>query len=332
MSSTKTLLPSGDQIVAAVRRFIDAEVGGKKEPTKAEKPGHRTPFKWPPSAISYRFHVLASDWTGRAVYRAYGEDFPVRVAHTDHGYFGRCEKLWHEAKGNTEAEMLAALAQGAEPLLRRQLAIAKTVGADQRYVGFMRDLAPEDLVKLLYCRDRDVANEARVEIEKHAGLSIFGPALVEILCDVRHPFRRSAQWCVLDIFEDLPSVCKTTEEQQAAIEAMKGLLWNAEDDYARTVYKAGVVLGGHLPDELGGPVLMECLQAPSRIGRRSAIHGLYHVVEWQPHMTGRVVESLRDVAASDPEPLLRPYALAMAGDIEAGREHVSEPVFEDENV
>lgn len=331
MSSTKAHLPTAQEIVASLREFVDAAVAGKPEPIKAVKPGHRVPFRWPPEAISYKFHVLASDWMGHASYRAHGEDFPVRVAHTEHGFFGRCEKLWHEAKGSTLEEMLTALAAAAEPLLRRQLTIAKTVGAEHRYVGYLRDLAPEDLVKLLYCEDRDVGIVAGVEIEKHASLSIFGPALIEILRDARHPYRRSAQWCVLDIFEDLPSVCKSVAEQRQAIDAMKGLLWNAEDDFARTVYKAGVVLGGHLPDEHGGPVLMECLHAPSRIGRRSAVHGLYHVVEWHPALTAQVVESLRATAATDPEALLRSYALAMAGDIESGRDHVAEPVFPGES-
>jgi hypothetical protein len=330
MSKTKPHLPTALQIVESLRRFVDAAVQAAGGSTKALKPGHRVPFRWPPEAISYKFHVLASDWTGTASYMAHGEEFPVRTAFTEHGYFGRCDKLWHEARGATLEGMLKSLAEIAEPLLKRQLEIAKTVGAKQRYAGYVRDLAPEDLVKLLYCEDRDIANEARVEIEKHASLSIFGPALIEIVRDTRHPYRRSAQWCVLDIFEDLPSVCKTLEEQQDAIDAMRDLIWSAEDDYARTVYKAGVVLGGHLPDEHGGPVLTECLSAPSKVGRRSAIHGLYHVVEWHPALTGQVVDSLREVAKADSEPILREYAAAMANDIEGSREHVPEPVFPDE--
>ena len=43
--------------------------------------------------------------------------------------------------------------------------------------------------------------------------------------DDRHPHRRSAQWCVLDMFEDLPSFCPTGEDQQAAIHAIQGLMW-----------------------------------------------------------------------------------------------------------
>jgi hypothetical protein len=330
MSTTNAHLPTAEEIVASLRAFVDAAVAGMPEPVQAVRPGNRIPLHWPPEAISYKFHVLASDWTGHASYRAHGEDFPVRVAHTEHGYFGRCEKLWHEAKGATLEGMLKALAAAAEPLLKRQLTIAKTLGADHRYVGYLKDLAPEDLVKLLYCDDRDVAITVGVEIEKHASQSIFGPALIEILRDARHPYRRSAQWSVLDICEDLPSVCRSVDQQRAAIAAMKDLLWTAEDDYARTVYKAGVVLGGHLPGELGGPVLLQCLAAPSRIGRRSAIHGLFHVVEWKPTMREQVVAALRQAAETDAEPLLREYAQAMARDIESGRDHITEPVFDDE--
>ncbi|MFX8988315.1 hypothetical protein ABTN23_19740, partial [Acinetobacter baumannii] len=76
-------------------------------------------------------------------------------------------------------------------------------------------------------------------------------ALLEILRDREHPMRRIAQWCVLDLFEDLPSYFPDDEGQKQAVDAMSGLLWDAEDDYARTVFKAGVVLGGHVPPPHG---------------------------------------------------------------------------------
>jgi hypothetical protein len=112
---------------------------------------------------------------------------------------------------------------------------------------------------------------------------------------------------------------------------MRDLLWDAEDDYARTIYKAGVVLGGHIPHVYGGPTLLECLHAPSRIGRRSAIHGLFHVVEWIPEMREQVVADLKVVAHSDREPLLREFASLMADDIDTGAfDHIQEPMFPDE--
>jgi hypothetical protein len=135
----------------------------------------------------------------------------------------------------------------------------------------------------------------------------------------------------LDLFEDLPSYCLSAEEESQAVTAMKNLLWRAEDDYARTTFKAGVVLGGHIPHKHGGPVLIECLSAPSKIGRRAAIHGLFHVVEWLPEMRDEVLSHLRRLAETDKEPLLREYAAGLADDIEADRmEHVQEPVFPDE--
>src|SRR5262249_30763102 len=158
--------------------------------------------------------------------------------------------------------MLSQLAKAAEPLFQRQICINECRGLEGRFKGHIRDLNPSDLIKLLYCTDRDVANDAHTEIDTHASQRIFTPALVAILNDRRHPYRRSAQWCVLDLFEDLPSFCRHEDEEEAAIQAMRDLIWDAEDDYARTIYKAGVVLGGHLPHKHGGPILLECLNAP----------------------------------------------------------------------
>lgn len=317
-------------IKAELEAFIEnaARLAGS---AKAVDPGHRIPFHWPPHPISYRYHVLASDWTGRATIAAHGETFAVKVARTPHGVFGRCEDLWHEARGDSADEMLANLQSEAEPLFARQISINQTLGREGRFRGHIRDLAPSDLLKLLYCPDRDVANEARTEIETHASSRLFFCSLVLVLRDEVHPYRRSAQWCVLDLFEDLPCYASSPEEEEEAIRAMRDLLWTAADDHARTMYKAGVVLGGHLPHEHGGPVLIECLRAPSKIGRRSAIHGLFHVVEWHPEMLGRVVEELGRVAGQDEEPLLRQYAAAMASDIGAGNhDHVPEPIFPEE--
>lgn len=331
MSTTSGPAPSADDVLNAIRAFIDAGVAKAGGDTRAIKPGHRVPFHWPPHPASYRYHVLTSDWQGKTKWTAHGEEFPVAVARTPHGVFGRCEVLWHEARGDTMEEMLASLAATAEPLFNRQFAISDTLGLEGRFTGHIRDLGPEQLVQLLYCPDRDVANEARTEIETHASLRVFTPALIAILRDERHPQRRSAQWCVLDLFEDMPSYCTTQAEVEDAVLAMRDLLWSAEDDFARTMFKAGVVLGGHLPDGRGGTILIECLKAPSPYGRRSAIHGLFHVAEWQPEQTETIVGALRAHAARESDAALREYAELMADDIEAGRrEHIDEPMFADE--
>jgi len=192
-------------------------------------------------------------------------------------------------------------------------------------------LAPIDLVKLLYSENRDVANEAKTEMEKHASSRVFFNSLIEILRDQRHPNRRSAQWCVLDLFEDLPSFATTPDDEEEAVDVMRDLIWDAEDDYARTIYKAGVVLGGHIPYVYGGPTLLDCLKAPSRIGRRSAMHGLFHVVEWIPEMRDQVVNALREAARIDPEPQLQEFASLMADDIANNAyDHIQEPIFADE--
>jgi hypothetical protein len=315
------------ELLATIERAVAANGGS----TTARKPAHRVRFHWPPHPISYSFHVLASDWTGCTSFEAYGERFDVRVARTRHGVFGRCEEIWHEERGDTEEEMLRNLRETSEPLFRRQLLINQALGRPGRFTGHISELEPIDHLKLLYCEDRDVANEARTEIETHGRNPVYMPGLLVVLNDRRHPNRRSAQWCVLDLFEGLPTFCHSPEDEQAAVQAIKGLIWDAEDDYARTIYKAGVVLGGHIPYTFGGPTLLECLQAPSRIGRRSAIHGLFHVVEWIPDMQGRVLEALRKQSETDPEPQLREFAALMARDIEAGdADHIPEPVFPDE--
>lgn len=298
---------------------------------KAKKPRHRIKFVWPPHPVSYSFHVLASDWTGSAELEANGERFAVEVARTPHGVFGRSEALWLEARGESDDAMLQNMALALQPYFIRQNAIRATLDLPTRFNGVVRSLTPIQWLKLLYCEDRDVANDAQVEIERHASSERFTQALIAILEDRRHPDRRSAQWCVLDMFEDLPAFCQTQEHETHAVAAIRGLIWDAEDDYARTVFKAGVVLGGHIPHKHGGPTLLECLKSPSPIGRRSAIHGLFHVVEWMPAMKGEVVEALRRVGSEDSLALLRDYAKSMADDIEAENvEHVQEPLFENE--
>lgn len=322
---------AAEEIVLGLGQYIDRAVIANGGSSVARLPAHRVKFHWPPHPISYSYHVLSTDWKASTTMSAHGETFPVEVARTPYGVFGRCQAIWHEERGDTADEMLDRLRETSEPLFQRQLAISQTLEREGRFTAYITDLVPLDLLKLLYCEDRDVANEAKTEIEMHASNREFFPSLLLVLTDRRHPNRRSAQWCVLDLFEDLPSYCDSPEDEVAAVTAMKCLIWDAEDDYARTIYKAGVVLGGHLPYVYGGPTLIECLSAPSRIGRRAAIHGLFHVVEWMPDMRDHVIAELKNVSLQDPEPILRKYAAHIAEDIRQGdQDHSPDPMFPDE--
>lgn len=317
-----------ENLVRDLRAAIDRAVHENGGDTTARRPAHRIKFHWPPHPVSYSFHVLASDWTGRASFEAHGETFEVRVAKTPYGVFGRCEEIWHEERGDDEVEMLQALRATSEPLFQRQIAINQALGHEGRFTGHISDLSPLELLLLLYCEDRDVADEAHTVIDTQSSDRTYFPALLEILRDRRHPNRRSAQWCVLDLFEDLRTFCDGEAQELDAVEAIRSLIWDAGDDYARTIYKAGVVLGGHLPYGHGSAVLLQCLKAPSPIGRRAAIHGLFHVVEWVPDMKDQVVQALRKSAQEDPDALLRDYAKGMAADIEADEtDHVPDPIF-----
>ena len=319
------------ELVAELVRYVARAVERLGGSTVAIKPSHRVKFEWPPHPISYSFHVVSSDWRGHTTFESHGETFDVNVAKTPFGVFGRCKETWHEARGGTEGEMLAELKATAEPLLRRQLMMSEVLEIEGRFKGAMRDLPPIGLLKLLYCPDRDIANEAHLLIEADHDRRQFLPALILILEDRTHPHRRSAQWCVLDLFEDLPSFCETEDDEANAISAMKGILADAEDDYARTVYKAGVVLGGHIPHRHGGQALIDSLEVPSKIGRRSAIHGLFHVVEWVPTMKSTVLEALRVHSAKETDPQLRDFATNMVRDIQIGGvDHTPEPVFPEE--
>jgi len=324
-ASSRTVI---SELELTVRRAVEANGGS----SRAIRPTHRVRFHWPPHPVSYEYHVPATEWKSTATFDAHGETFSVRVAQTAHGFFGRCDELWHEDRGDTLEEMLERLRLSSEPLFRRQLTTSDALGQHgQRFTGTIRDLDPIEHLKLLYCSDRDVAQEAQTEIERHSHNPLYLDGLLFILNDRSHPHRRSAQWCALDLFEGLPNFVTAEADERAAVEAMKNLIWDAEDDYARTVYKAGVVLGGHIPHLYGGPTLLECLDAPSKIGRRSAIHGLFHVVEWIPEVRDTVVDALRRHAGTEPEPSLQRFALGMATDIERGdNDHVLEPVFDDE--
>ncbi len=320
---------AADELKAGLLRFVAEEA--ERAGASAVDPGHRVPFKWPPHAVSHDYMVREDQWSERTEFVLHHEAVEVEVAKTEHGVFGRSPKFWAEARGRDAEEMVEALALALEPLFARQECIAKCLGRTGRFEGRIADLDALDLLKLLYCRNRDVGREAQTVIETSHERHVLMPSLLAILEDRAHPYRRAAQWAVLDLFEDLPSFCADADDEAAAVRAMKGLLWDAEDDFCRTVYKAGVVLGGQVPSPSGGDALLESLQAPSRIGRRSAIHGLFHVVEWQPERRGQVVEALRVAADQDPEPVLRDFAAQMAEDIaEARYDHTEEPTFDEE--
>ncbi|MCW5938569.1 MAG: hypothetical protein KF884_06530 [Fimbriimonadaceae bacterium] len=327
MAASLTSQGLADSLVAFQNQCL-AEAGGDPSPTK---PSHRVPFHWPPHPVSSDFHVLGSDWTGSARLIAYGEEFEVQTARTPAGVFARLVGVWNESRGTTEEEAVQGLLEGAEPYFRRQFEIAKTLGIPGRYRESVRSLDALGLLKLLYCSDRDVAHEASVEIEKQASTGLFGPALVTILRDQYHPNRRSAQWCVLDLFEDLPSLISSEEGRAEAVRAVRDLMANATDDYARTVYKAGVVLGGHVCTPEAADALIDCVSSPSRYGRRAAIHAVFHLVEWMPETRERVLAALELAATEDDEPLLRSFAASQHADIESGaHDHMTEPVFPDE--
>src|SRR5437868_4305280 len=116
-----------ESLARGLREHLLAVTPGGPMPTV--NPGHRVKFCWPPHPISYSFHVLTSDWTSSTTISMHGESFDVRMARTPFGVFGRCSALWLEAKGDTEEEMLHLLAKAAEPLFRRQFAIAGCLGS-----------------------------------------------------------------------------------------------------------------------------------------------------------------------------------------------------------
>lgn len=318
-------------IVDELREFIDQEVARRRGRTSPIKPKHRVLFHWPPHPVSMDFHVRHEDWTEEVRTVIAGEEVAVAVARTQYGVFGRNLVHWNEARGASLEQMLKSLAEGCRPMIARQKAIAHTLGMEGRFCGSMSDLRPADWVKLLYCSDRDVTHEARTLIEIHASEGLFAPALIEILRDRRHRYRRSAQWAALDSFEDLPSFCHTLEQRHEAIQAIHDLIWDAEDDYARTIYKAGVVLGGHVCTPDAARALIDCVGAPSKIGRRSAIHAVFHLVEWMPDYLPAVLAKLGEHFAREEDPLLRDFTQCMIRDIGSGAlEHVTEPTFPEE--
>jgi hypothetical protein len=321
---------TAQEILEGVKDAI-RRVNPAGQPQTAVDPGHRHPFHWPPHAISRDYHVTSDEWTESSKHDLRGETYEIQWAESEHGLFGRVIDLWNEAKGTTKEEVLQKLEDGAAPWLDRMDCISLNLGLESRYHGLIRELTSPQLAALLFAQDRDIAYAALTEIEKRASQLSFTDAFIAILRDDQHPYRRTAQWCVLDMLEDYRAFCKTDAEVHAIVDAILALMMNAPDDFARTIYKAGVVLGGHFCNEPAADALITCIDAPSRIGRRSAMHAVFHLVEWLPHHRTEVVRALTNAAEKESEPLLKEFALSQADDIQSGAmEHKEEPVFPEE--
>ncbi|MBL8060943.1 MAG: hypothetical protein JNK63_09545 [Chthonomonas sp.] len=319
------------RLKAELETWIKSEVAKQAGDFSAVKPGHYKPWRWPIHPVSYDYHIPASEWHGSAILEHAGQSFPVVVARTPWGVFGRCEILRAEAKGDSEEDMLLTLLDTCEPLFGRRNQVGELLGLGGPYQGRMRELDALSLLKLFFAADRSIAHDAQKELETKGGLATYGPALVAILNETKHRHRRTAQWLVLDLFEDLTSYCPGPEAEAEALAAIRNMMWNAEDDFARTIYKAGVVLGGHVCTPDAAETIIELMSAPSRIARRSAMHASFHLCEWMPIRKNQVMETLRRATEEDSEPLLRAYSAGLMKDIQNEVvDHIAEPIFDDE--
>lgn len=295
-------------------------------------PGHRKDWHWPPRAISLDYHIAGDRFNEPRTIVIDGQETTALLAFTDEGIFGRVPGMWHEAKGTEESAVLDALVADAAPLIERQRAIGRLLGTDGRFTQPIASLDSLGLLRLLFAPDRSISYEAGIEMEARGDSSRFGPAMVAILEDESHPLRRAAQWQVLDLLEDIPTFCPTPESAAEAVRAIGGLIRRAPDDTCRVVYKAGVVLGGHICTHQAADELLASFQAQHRVGRRSAYHASFHLAEWLPERRSEIVQLLREASESDPEPVLREYCRCMARDVEAeDLDHVSDPEFPNEN-
>jgi hypothetical protein len=320
-----------EEILRSLEEFLAEEERRNRGPQPALDPGHRRQFLWPRPSIAAQYNVKPEQYTREVRLELHGEAFPVLVAETPFGVFGKCEPLWAEAKGSDEEAMLANLKKELEPLFERQFAISRTLGLARRYDGAISDLTPPQLIRLLFCADRDVAHQAMYQIEARARTIPYGQALVRIIADRSHPYRRTAQWCALDVFEDLLNIFPDPADQRHAIHAIGEFMMTAEDDYARAVFKAGDVLGDHVATEEAGETLLRVIrEGASPFGRRSAVHGLIHLCEWLPQFKPRAFEALQQMSEQDPEPVLRAYAAATIEDIRTGVPHGPEPTLPQE--
>lgn len=317
-----------ESLLAELDAFLEMERERNGGPVPALNPGHRRQFIWPRQSIAAQYNVKPTEFTRTVRFESHGEAFDIHVAETAFGFFGRCEALKAEAKGASIDGMLSNLTRELDPLFKRQFAISRTLGFSRRFDGHINELPPGAHLRLLFCEDRDVAYTAMLEIDAHAASGLYTPSLMRILEDESHPMRRSAQWCTLDIFEDLENVCRDKDEYRAAIETVRQFMKTASDDYVRAVYKAGDVLGDHVANYDALEVLEDVLLTGEQpYGRRSAIHGMIHLCEWLPEVKNRCFEALEKAAANDPDQSLRDYAKATIQDIARGGPHGPEPAL-----
>ena len=322
---------TSSQVLEAYTASVERALAAAGGQTRAVKPGHRIPFNWPPDLPSHRYHLRPDQWTSGGTLHVRGEDLAFDVAATDYGFFGRVEHLHNEALAGTIEDLKVRLAEGCAPWFDRMEAIGRTLGRPGRFHGSLSDLNSAELVVLLTCPDRDVAASVLSKIERRASEGVFLPSLLAILRESRHPYRRIGQWCVLDLLEDHSAFAKSEAEVSEVCAAIRDMMWDNPDDYARVVYKAGVVLGGHIVTPAAADALMACLKAPSRYARRSAMHAVFHLAEWMPERRIDIVAALKKAETNETESLLRSFAAHQARDIEdQATDHVQEPVFPDE--
>lgn len=331
-------LAESQDVVSSLNEYLAEATRELGSRSPARDPGHYHPWHWPLHPVSTEYHIPTSAFTETGTVEIAARPVEIAIARTASGVFCRCDHYRAEARGETLESAQKALITSIRPLLTRKALIAALTGIESpgtpgRYSGPMRDLPPDALVKLFFASDRSVAHDACHEIEASEHRRLFTDAFRRILDERAHPYRRTAQWLVLDQFEELPYYCADAECEQAVIQSIFDLMWeDADDDYGRTIYKAGIVLGGHVLTDFSAERLMALLEAPSKIARRSAMHAVFHTAEWMPNLRDVLVDRLKTIAPNEPEPQLRDFALAMARDIAAEEtDHIMEPVFADED-
>lgn len=319
------------ELASELQEFIDRDVR-RRGSTATIRPGHYEPWHWPPHPVAYDFHIPTGAWTEKDSIDSHGHHWLIEIAETESGIFGRIPDLSCDAHAKSLDELKRALKKRCAPLLNRWSRVARALEREGLANGSIRLFSPLQKLKLLYAEDRAVCRDAQREIEADGPAKLFGPSFLVILSDETHPMRRQAQWSVLDMLEDIPSFFPESSDRNVAIDAVVDLMRRAPDDYARTVFKAGVVLGGHVCTDYAADRVLELLTAESRIARRSAIHCVFHLAEWLPIRKSEILQALQRSSEKDPEPSLRAYAKCMARDIEAESvDHVTEPTFDDED-
>lgn len=325
------LMTSAKDLGNELRAWLDICVIGQNGNDAPLKPDHYKPFHWPLHPISHDYAIPKEAWNQAVTWTFHGRSFEVLVATTSQGYFGRCEGMRAEATGVGLEEMLKELERTCEPLYRRRTEVAAKLGLDEPYQGSLNDLDILSLFKLFFANDRALAHDAANRLETGLPHAMMPHLLLEVLKESKHQNRRVAQWLALDMLEHHESYTNAEVTDVEFAEAIKTLMWNATDDYARTMFKAGVVLGGHMCTAASAKTILALISSPSPIARRSAMHASFHLREWMPEQEEAVLSILKQVELNDPEPMLRAYANGLQADILSGdTDHVLEPTFSNE--